>query len=312
MSGEEFFNSVSDVVEHRNCEAEFYFLMEPEGLPSMIRRADLNEEAYAELRDAFIDAVRKAVEDAAPVDLSSADERANGVYRYDMDPPPEPLLNLAKVLENDDFELFDQMKEPLSTLKGIIIILGQRDKQLAVYKHHYPIFTLRKGLFSFFGDGTRFEPLRHDILRINASFEFMSTDGVEYIFDLQLLERSFGFQETVKKMAIKSLEKIVASNLLDDVSVLESRLDDVTFTRKLAKSAVASPVLDNGISPEVVVAFALSHPSLSGKILVNPQRNKLLLKTKKAQDLFLRLLNDDFLHSELTRQHYASIAKDPA
>ena len=113
-------------------------------------------------------------------------------------------------------------------------------------------------------------------------------------------------------MAIKSLEKIVASNLLDDVSVLESRLDDVTFTRKLAKSAVASPVLDNGISPEVVVAFALSHPSLSGKILVNPQRNKLLLKTKKAQDLFLRLLNDDFLHSELTRQHYASIAKDPA
>ena len=34
------------------------------------------------------------------------------------------------------------------------------------------------------------------------------------------------------------------------------------------------------------------------------------LHTKKSKDLFVKLLNDDFLTSELTRLFYDSLAKD--
>ena len=130
-----------------------------------------------------------------------------------------------------------------------------------------------------------------------------------YIFNLKLLERSFGFQEAIRSLATKGLQSIAASGLIADAAVLQERMDDMTFARKLAKAADASPVL-NKVPNKDIVAFIQSHPGVRGRIPVDEENTKLMLTTKASQDIFLKLLNDDFLQSELTRRYYASLAKD--
>jgi len=91
--------------------------------------------------------------------------------------------------------------------------------------------------------------------------------------------------------------------------VFSSRLDDISFARKLVKSANNSPVL-NVIPNEQIINFTQNHPALKGKFKYSKDKLQINLKTKKSQDLFLKLLNDDFLQSELTKKYYDSIAKD--
>jgi hypothetical protein len=94
-----------------------------------------------------------------------------------------------------------------------------------------------------------------------------------------------------------------------DTAVLTSRLDDISFSRKLVRTARSSPVL--GVIPNArVIEFVNTHPALRGKFRLSDDGSKLKLDTKVSQDLFLKLLNDDFLQSELTKRYYASLAKD--
>ncbi|HGW1475718.1 TPA: Kiwa anti-phage protein KwaB-like domain-containing protein, partial [Escherichia coli] len=49
---------------------------------------------------------------------------------------------------------------------------------------------------------------------------------------------------------------------------------------------------------------------LKGKIRFTEDGTQILLDTKVSKDLFIKLLMDDFLISELTESYYNSIAKD--
>ncbi|MCY3628153.1 MAG: DUF4868 domain-containing protein [Gammaproteobacteria bacterium] len=51
---------------------------------------------------------------------------------------------------------------------------------------------------------------------------------------------------------------------------------------------------------------------MAGRIRFNDREDKIVLDTKKSKDLFIKLLMDDFLTSELTSYHYESVVKDIA
>lgn len=49
---------------------------------------------------------------------------------------------------------------------------------------------------------------------------------------------------------------------------------------------------------------------MRNKIRYTPDGTQFALDTKVSKDLFVKLLNDDFLTSELTQLYYDSLAKD--
>ena len=49
---------------------------------------------------------------------------------------------------------------------------------------------------------------------------------------------------------------------------------------------------------------------ISNKIRYSEDGSQFALDTKVSKDLFIKLLNDDFLTSELTQLYYDSLAKD--
>ena len=70
-----------------------------------------------------------------------------------------------------------------------------------------------------------------------------------------------------------------------------------------------APVL-SVIPNREILSFTNTHPALKGKFKYSSDGSQFDLKTKKSQNLFLKLLNDDFLQSELTKKYYESVAKD--
>lgn len=293
---------------------EVFFLVDSGSGPT-VKKADIDAVPQQGLADMFVKSITDTIlldDNVSLIDLSSADDRKDTIYRYDLEAVPIELQQLTEVIASDDFEIFSFASDSLNDLEGIIILLGNESRQVALYKHQYPITLLRKD--KSFGlirsrASNRFTRLDEDVLRINQKFEFFQIDGVFYIVDLKALERFFGFHDAIKNVAVQGIANIEQSGLLESVGVLTDRLDDISFSRKLVKAASKSPVL-NVIPNRDVIEFAKTHPALRGKIAFSASGDKIALKSKVSQNLFLKLLNDDFLQSELTKRYYASLAKD--
>lgn len=305
---------ISDVISDPACSAEFYFLLEDDGQIS-IKRADIDEGASDELTRNFIETIGSTVllnDELSLLNISGADDRANAIYRYDLPEVPAQIQNLATVLQRDDFEVFNFEADELAHLEGILVILGHGRQQLALYKHQYPIALLKRdSAFSLVRvrNQNRLVKLEDDILRINSKFEFMRIGDEYFIVDIKTLERFFGFHEAVRNIATEGIANIDRADIVVDTAALRARLDDISFSRKLIRAARESPVL--GVIPNAqVITFVNTHPALQGRFRLSDDGSKLKLDTKVSQDLFLKLLNDDFLQSELTKRYYASLAKD--
>lgn len=309
-----------DVLKHKisrvitdGCGAEFYFLLDS-GEGMQVKKAEMDDAAQEELRRMFVDAISNNIllnDDLTLVELSSADDRKNAAYRYDLDAVPQELQNLKSIIDSDNFEVFSFAKDNLNNLEGILILLGNQDIQMALYKYQYPVALLRQnsGFNLIRSSKDRFKKLDEDVLKINAKFEFFKLDGEYYILDLKALERFFGFHDAIKNVAAQGVGNIEKSGLVEDIQVFSDRLDDISFSRKLVRAAGNSPVL-NLIPNEDVIRFASTHPALRGRFKFSGDGQRFNLKTKKSQGLFLKLLNDDFLQSELTKRYYDSLAKD--
>ncbi len=307
-------SSIADIVNSDGCSAEFFFLLDGDyGME--VKKVDITEIDHVELSKIFFESINTTLllnEELSLIPLSSADDRLNAIYEYDLEDIPEELAHLKNIIENDEFLNFSFKNDPLSNLEGILILIGNEDHQLALYKHQYPITLLKKdngfNLMKSRG-ANRFQKLDQDILKVNSKFEFIKINGKYYILDLKALERFFGFHDAIKNIAEKGIENIANANIIEDTSVLTNRLGDISFSRKLVKTATNSPVL--GVIPnKVIVSFSNSHPALRGKFKYSKNGKQLNLETKASQNLFLKLLNDDFLQSELTKKFYDSMAKD--
>ncbi len=306
-------SSISEAITGDGIGTEFFFLLDSNN-GMEIKSVDINDSDQTELAEMFLDRIRDILlnDDLSLIPLSSADNRINALYEYDLEDVPSEFMHLKTIIENDNFESFSFTDDELSHLEGILILIGNQDTQLALYKYQYPITLLRKDTgFNLMKsrDSNRFQKLDQDILKINSKFEFLKINGKYYILDLKTLEKFFGFHDAIKNIAEQGIENIQSCDIVEDVSVLTERLDDISFSRKLVKSARNSPVL--GVIPNsTIIGFSNTHPALKGRFKYSEDGNKLNLKTKVSQNLFLKLLNDDFLQSELTKIFYDSLAKD--
>lgn len=313
MTIDELKAQISAVIADK-CGAEIYFLLDSDN-GMQIKKADIDEVPQAELTNMFVEAITNRIllnDDLSLIELSSADDRRETVYHYDLSDVPDELQHLRSIIAADNFDEFSFAEDRLNNLEGILILLGNVEHQMALYKYQYPVALLRKdtGFNLMRARGSnRFKKLDEDVLKINAKFEFFKIGGQYYILDLKALERFFGFHDAIKNIATQGIENIRKADLVESVQVFSDRLDDISFSRKLVRAASSSPVL-NLIPNADVISFASTHPALRGRFKFTADGERFSLRTKKSQGLFLKLLNDDFLQSELTKRYYDSLAKD--
>lgn len=240
--------------------------------------------------------------------LSTADERGKCFYQYDLE-IPEELKNLEMVITADDLNTFDFRNNELADIDSLIIVLAVGDNEVSIYKKISPIEVLGRGGYILGKANQRLKRFNEQLLRISRSFQIIRVNEEIIILDLSTIEKSFGFQEVIKREANLGLNAINQMQILDDMDSLREMIDDISFVRKLTKVAKDSPVIKLRIPNSEIISFSKKHPA-TRNMRYSDNGRKFSLTTKVSKDLFLKLLNDDLLTSELTKLYYASLAKD--
>ncbi len=135
----------------------------------------------------------------------------------------------------------------------------------------------------------------------------MMVDGNLIVLKLNILERFFGFEQVIRTQAQNTIALVEALALLEDIEQLNELAANLPNARKLMRIRT-SPVL--AVPVVNVINFINNHPELTGKIGFNDDNSRVRLTTGVSKKLFLKLLNDDYLFSQLTELQYESLAKD--
>lgn len=277
------------------------------------QKLDIEAQALVGLKSLFMQSIREKVDqdELAVLNLSTSDERTNAIYVYDIEVPAE-LAVIHSVSASDNFPLLDLTQCLLSDIKALVIEIGNNTGQIVLYKTMAPVNIFGRANFFLKKDRHRLEKINEEFLRVSAGFQLMRINEVLLVMDLSVIEKSFGFHQIISREAALGIRTIESISLVENPNVLHELLDEVKYARRFTKVAKASPVLSAQVPNASIIQFCKSFPKLAGRIRFNEAGDKIVLDTKVSKDLFIKLLMDDFLTSELTNFHYESVAKDSA
>lgn len=246
--------------------------------------------------------------------LSETEERENTLYLYDYDTYSKELelfkdfdINIAV----DKYDVFDFTKDSTSDIFGYIIYLGSMEDGIVLFKKHYHVALIKRGTLLLKRHKTRFELVSdEEMLRLNDTFHLIRVGEKIYVRDIKMIEYSMGFKELVIREAKESVDAIKGLQILNDAEEIDDMLTNMTFVRKLSRIRKASPIFKLNIPAKTIVEFTKNTPILSGKFKYSEDGTKICLNTIKGKEAFIKLMNDEYLRSELTNQYYDALSKD--
>ena len=318
MRIEEVKESIGSVL-NDSYSMQLYFVLKRED--QFVLRLAAHEDASAapEVQALFTGNIRNKIlenEDLQLCQLSTDDERANAIYHYDYETYPDELgvfKNFNIKSATASIPKFDFTQDDLGTLFGYIIYVGSMQNGIVLFKKHFPISLIKRDSFLLGAvkDKRRFEKVSgEDIIRINGSAHLLKVNDEIYVMDVKILERNMGFTKLIQKAAEQTLTAIEELGILEDIEVLKDSASETSFARKLSKVKRTSPIFKLGISKETIIEFTKTTAELAGKFKYSEDGLTIRLDTKKSKEAFLKLMNDAFLRSELTKQYYEASAKD--
>lgn len=267
-----------------------------------------NEIQY--IQNMFIQSINESImniEEQTLVKVSEADDRANIIFEYDLD-LPESLAYFGNQL-NDNVPFFEFNNDDLGDVESLLIEIGTEVNQIVLLKHLSPVEVFGRGGYMLWKSNQQFERFEDKVLRITPKFNGLKISDTYIFTDLKLLERNHGFHDVIVREANLSIQIIQTLNLLDTTEGLTTLLTNVSFARKVLKIR-NSPVLNHNIPNDTIINFTKTHPALRNKMKYSEDNSKIILETKLSKELFIKMLDDAYLTSELTNEFYESKAKD--
>lgn len=161
-------------------------------------------------------------EDDEIIKLSSADERKIALYYYDLDELPMEMERLKDISETLDVgEIFNFKQDSLSQIAALIIVIGNENRNLIMYKQQYPVSLLNRDRYMLTPilHENRLKRFDQDILRIDFNYQFFLWNDVVYISDIEKMEKICSFHDIVINEARTSIQKIEEINILDNIEV---------------------------------------------------------------------------------------------
>lgn len=280
---------------------------------------DINDNTSQELLNGFASSFENKLlsydDDNKVLNLSSADERANGLYYYDLDILPVEMEMLKTISDGtEDISIFNFNDDSLDSITAFIIVIGNVDQRLILYKQQYPISLLKRDRYMLtpIPHQNRLKKFDQDILRVDFNCQFFLWNDVVYIMDIEKMEKICSFHNIIINEAKKSIKAVEDMGIIDNVEVLSDELDNIAFARKLTRIYKDSKVIGN-VDNKTIIEFSQWHTYFEKNPLkLNESKDKFILDTKKSKNTFLKLMNDDLLTSHLTNYNYESLAKNNA
>jgi len=275
-----------------------------------VKQLNIVNDEINHIQSIFVESLNKNIiekEEQTLVNVSEADDRANTIFEYDLD-LPEGLTYLNSTL-NDQIEVFDFNNDDLGNVESLLIEIGTEENQITLIKHLSTVEIFGRGGFLLWKSNQQFERFVDKVLRITPKFHGLKINDTIIFTDINKLETTHGFHDVIVREANASIHLIEELNILESTQGIIDMLDNTSFARKVLKIR-NSPVLNNNIPNETIISFTKTHPALLNKMGYNEENSQIILKTKLSRRLFIKMLDDAYLTSDLTKLYYESKAKD--
>ena len=148
--------------------------------------------------------------------------------------------------------------------------------------------------------------LPKDIVQIDSRADVIIFGSSIVTAKIDLMQRFFGFEQYIRAGAQKTIEIIGSMDIvtgLEKFIALENK-SRLTNAKKLLK-AKNSPVLK--MKKEILVDRLKSHSRY--KTMFKFEDDHIVIDSQKDAAAFIKMVNDDYVRSELTGQEYDSSAK---
>jgi hypothetical protein len=276
-----------------------------------IRFTNLEESVRSEIKEKFISYLNYRVNDEEVnyCNLTEYVDRRNTICHYDLSEVSPELINLSIITENENQQEFSFENEKFSDIDAFLFLIGNENNKIAIYKNQFAVSLIkRNGTFiPLKKSKTELVKLESDILKINESFEFLQVDNELIVMNIKTLENSFGYLGILIREANAKLELIRSASIIDNIEEFEEFIQEKKYAKKLVQINATTPVL--GLPFETLKNFITGHPKLKKRIKFNDASDKIRFHSNVSKELFLKLLSDSYLKSELTELLYESDSK---
>ncbi len=315
-----FEEKLQSLAVRRSLGCKFFFLFDSGGSYELVP-VDIGDEDDGCLSDLFLGALRevaKSLSKDSVQSISVADVREGGIYRFDLDEVPQRLRSGFDALRIDDASLLHGRLPSVADVKAVLILFGAGEERVCLYKHIFPVSVLRKkNIYEHFvsagASPSRLRLASNDFLRLDGSFHFIYVEDEMYCLGAKIIQSFYGFTDAIVAKARTSIDDIKDSSLVSDVSKMIERVEaaDVALARKIVRAVAISKVL-GAVPPARVVDFTKNNRFYAGKFRYSADGCKIELSSLTSIKMFLKLIGDDYLYSELTDSFYDVAVKDPA
>ena len=299
-------NSISSVISGGTPHglSAFCYMKSSDG--NIIKKFNLTD-SFRDTLDEMISSViiEKYTNDDIQYDIvDNISDDCNKIYVVPLTEDYNPFTFLDNIDEViDAFTESDQ-----ENLLGFLFKFNINNSVVWGYQHVFStsISKRKKGLLTAVNRQNIFEHMNKKLLCIDNRIDVIIVGSDLCPLKIKFLERCFGFETFIRNEAKQTIEVIETIDIVENINILSEfeGTEQTTNAKKLLKIK-NSPVLR--LSPNVIIERIQQIPRYSASLAIN--NGKIQLNNKKDVGLFLKLLGDDFLKSELTEEEYDSSNK---
>jgi hypothetical protein len=192
----------------------------------------------------------------------------------------------------------------LSGIWGFVVRIGNSGRSLYLFKKNQAFNVIgRDKYYQLFFSNKALTLLNRDTIRLNHTFDVMLLEDQLLVLNRKEFERSFDYVKAMQGRALEKIGAIEKLGIVENVGKLADMVENMRTLRKLLAIDMGNVVLHT--PPEKIADFCRAY---NIDLRFTPE-NKIALNTKKSAEQFVKLLNDDYLRSELTQLLYDSQGK---
>lgn len=237
-------------------------------------------------------------------DSSRIEENKKIFYEIVQDENYNPFSFLSNIVSED----YKESDQPF--LKGFIIKINLNTNSFWIYQHKYPVTLINKktSIYALLNGQNRYEPLNVDVVRFDNKMDLLIIDNSIFTKKINLLQTDFGFDRYIRSEANRELNRIDTLGILSNSDTLKNMMSSqkLTTAKKLLNIKNSKAM---GLNKEQLYTSIKNHSYYKDKFQFNEDDHTLIISSQKDANLFLKMINDDFLHSELTGADYETNSK---
>ncbi len=166
-----------------------------------------------------------------------------------------------------------------------------------------------------FWTGEIYDELADDPLVFDDTFDALVVGPQVVVFGQRNFERGLGFLAAAQAEAEEVLrtvtENLPIANLDELVAAARSDVNMLAKLRSVAEKMERNPMYSNNLTLANIQAFKANHPEMKLDIEGEPGEEALVFhREPRRRWRILKLLDDDYLHSQLTELDYEVNSKD--